>query len=59
MGYPNSFIRLNCFMSFRFCLFTHFFLDRSKARKDSRHRMEGRKAFAKAIKKKLAHFATN
>ena len=58
MGYLNSFVGLNCFISIPFCPCTYFFLDLSKARKDSRHRLEGKKGFANAIEEEIAHFAT-
>ena len=58
MRYLNSPIGWNCFISFPFCPYTHFFLDLSKARKDSRHKLEGRKGLANAIHKEIAHFAT-
>ena len=45
MGNLNSLIGLNCFSSFSFGPCTHFFLDLSKARKDSRQRLEGGKGF--------------
>ena len=58
MEYLNSLIGWNCFISFPFGPCTYFFLDLSKARKDSRHRLEGRKGFANGINNEIAHFAT-
>ena len=57
MGYLDSLIGWNCFISLPFGACTHFSLALSKARKDSRHRLEDGKGFRNAINKEIAHFA--